>query len=101
MERALRETVVLGVATNIGYLRDILAVPAFVAGDTDTNFLAQHMVDWRPTAGASEAEWVAAAVYEALGTTDHRRADFRPPTTEGGRAVYDPWEAARGWRNVG
>jgi 3-methylcrotonyl-CoA carboxylase alpha subunit len=95
MERALRETVVLGVATNIGYLRDILAVPAFVAGGTDTNFLARYMAEWRPTAGASEEEWVAAAVWEVVGTGDDRR---RP--TADGREVYDPWEAARGWRNV-
>src|SRR5690606_16043246 len=96
MDRALRDTIVLGVATNIGYLRDILAVPAFVAGHTSTSFLAEHMAEWRPPVGASEEEWVAAAVWEVVGTTDHR-----PQTTEGGQVVYDPWEAARGWRNVG
>jgi 3-methylcrotonyl-CoA carboxylase alpha subunit len=96
MDRALRETIVLGVATNIGYLRDILAVPAFLAGRTSTNFLSEHMADWRPPVGASEEEWVAAAVYEVLGRT----TDDRPQTT-GGAQVYDPWEAARGWRNVG
>ena len=96
MDRALRETVVLGVATNIGYLRDILAVPAFVAGRTNTNFLNEHMADWRPAVGASEEEWVAAAVYEVLGAT----GDHRPPTADG-QQVYDPWEAARGWRNLG
>jgi acetyl-CoA carboxylase biotin carboxylase subunit len=96
MDRALRETIVLGVATNIGYLRDILAVPAFLAGRTSTNFLTEHMAGWRPPVGASEEEWVAAAVYEVLGAT----ADHRPPTADG-QQVYDPWEAARGWRNVG
>ena len=96
MDRALREMVVLGVATNIGYLRDILAVPAFVSGRTSTSFLAEHMAEWRPPAGASEEEWIAAAVYEVLGRT----TDDRPQTT-GGAQIYDPWEAARGWRNVG
>jgi acetyl-CoA carboxylase biotin carboxylase subunit len=95
MRRALRETVVLGVATNVDYLGDILAHPEFAAGHTSTNFLAEHMADWRPAAGASEDEWVAAAVYEVLGTTDDR-----PRTTDGGAVVYDPWAAARGWRNV-
>ena len=96
MDRALRETVVLGVATNIGYLRDILTVPAFLAGRTSTNFLTEHMAEWRPPVGASEEEWIAAAVYEVLGRT----TDDRPQTT-GSSQVYDPWEAARGWRNVG
>ncbi|HMT21467.1 MAG TPA: pyruvate carboxylase, partial [Promineifilum sp.] len=42
MERALCETVVLGVATNIGYLRDILVAPAFVAGDLSTAFIEER-----------------------------------------------------------
>ena len=95
MDRALSETVVLGVTTNIGYLRAILAVPAFVEGDTDTNFLTRHMAEWRPEAGASEEEWIAAAVWEAVGRT----TDDRPQIT-GGAQVYDPWEVAQGWRNV-
>ena len=91
-----RGTALLIKPTNIGYLRDILTAPAFVAGDTDTNFLARHMADWRSEAGASEEEWIAAAVFEAVGRT----TDDRPQTAERGQAVYDPWEAARGWRNV-
>jgi acetyl/propionyl-CoA carboxylase alpha subunit len=96
MERALRETVVLGVATNVDYLRDILLTPAFIAGDMSTNFLNEHMAGWRPAAGASEEEWIAAAVFEVLGMA---REGHRPPMADG-RQVYDPWEAARGWRNV-
>ncbi len=98
MDRALRETVVLGVATNAGYLRDILAAPAFVAGDTSTRFVDEHMAEWRPAAGASEDEWIAAAAYETLGAAE---ASDRRPTTADGRQTYGPWEAARGWRNVG
>jgi acetyl/propionyl-CoA carboxylase alpha subunit len=97
MERALSETVVLGVTTNVSYLRDILAEPAFVAGNTSTNFLAEHMADWRPPVGASEDEWIAAAAYEVLSATNGGPAT----TVTGGQSVYDPWEAARGWRNVG
>ncbi|MCZ2115441.1 MAG: ATP-grasp domain-containing protein [Anaerolineae bacterium] len=96
MDRALRETVVLGPATNIAYLRDILAQPAFVAGQTSTSFLAEHMPDWRPPAEASEDEWIAAAVYEAVG----KAADNGRQAAAGEATVYDPWEAARGWRNV-
>ncbi|MBP6016685.1 MAG: acetyl-CoA carboxylase biotin carboxylase subunit [Candidatus Promineofilum sp.] len=96
MERALSEMVVLGVATNIGYLRDILAEPAFVAGQTSTSFLAEHMADWQPPAGASEDEWIAAAAFEVLSATNSETA----ATVTGGQPVYDPWATARGWRNV-
>ena len=97
MERALRETVVLGVATNIGYLRDILTVPAFLAGRTSTNFLAEHMAEWTPPTTAGEEAWIAAAVFELLGAAAD---DGRQTTADGGAPVYDPWAAARGWRNV-
>jgi len=97
MERALRRTVVLGVTTNIDYLRAILTRPAFVAGRTSTSFLAEHMADWRPAEGASEDEWIAAAVYEAVGRASE---NGQPSESAGGRQVYDPWAAARGWRNV-
>jgi acetyl/propionyl-CoA carboxylase alpha subunit len=94
LDRALRQTVVLGVTTNIPYLRAILAHPAFVAGQTSTNFLAEHMPDWTPPAETSAAEWVAAAAWEALGAVGEGR-----PAAEGPQAVYDPWATVVGWRN--
>lgn len=98
MARALQETIVLGLTTNIDYLRDILAHPSFISGDTSTDFLAIHLPDWRPPSEASEDEWIAAAVYEMMSrTSDNGRA----VTGEGTAVIYDPWEAARGWRNVG
>ena len=97
MDRALRETVVLGVATNIGFLCDILAVPAFVAGRTSTNFLAEHLPEWSPPGETSAAEWVAAAVWEELGRAS---ADAGRPAADG-QTVYDPWATAVGWRHVG
>ena len=101
LDRALRETVVLGVTTNIPYLRAILAHPAFVAGHTSTNFLAEHLPDWSPPAEASAAEWVAAAVWEELGRTADSGVGNAGQATADGRTSYDPWATAVGWRNVG
>jgi acetyl/propionyl-CoA carboxylase alpha subunit len=42
MLAALRETVLLGVVTNRDYLAAVLAHPAFAAGSTYTEFLAEH-----------------------------------------------------------
>jgi 3-methylcrotonyl-CoA carboxylase alpha subunit len=95
MDRALREMVVLGVTTNIEYLRAILAEPAFLAGSTSTNFLAEQMPKWQPSRTVNQAEWIAAAVYEAIGGTTINR-----PSAGEGIEVHDPWETARGWRNV-
>ena len=98
MDRALREMVVLGVTTNIDYLRAILAAPAFVAGDTSTNFLAERMAGWPPPAEVSATEWVVAAAWEALAAT---RATADAPTTADGARVYDPWQTQAAWRNAG
>ena len=54
--RALAEFNIAGAATNIPFLRALLAHPAFVAGEIDTNFVENHI-----------AELVAAAVAEAPG----------------------------------
>ena len=40
--RALDETVLFGVATNRGFLRAMLAHPAFAAGEATTAFIAEH-----------------------------------------------------------
>jgi hypothetical protein len=54
------------------------------------------MGEWTPAMAASEEEWIAAAVFEAIGTTD----DGRQTAADGAMPVYDPWAVARGWRNV-
>jgi 3-methylcrotonyl-CoA carboxylase alpha subunit len=95
MDRALQDLIVLGVTTNVEYLRAILAEPNFRAGNTSTAYLAEYMAGWRPATDTDEWEWVAAAVYEVVELT----AD-RPAHSGDEQPVYDPWEAARGWRNV-
>ncbi len=48
MLRALEECVILGVRTPVDYLMDVLRLAPFAAGDTHTQFLEEHMADWRP-----------------------------------------------------
>lgn len=97
MERALRDTAVLGVTTNIPYLLDILAEPHFHAGHTPTHFLDTHMPQWQPQT-PTDLEWWAAAAFELLqgnkqsgvGTAVSLTADSHP----------DPWNQTSAWRNV-
>jgi len=44
MKRALAEFRVVGVATNIPYLLEIIDLPDFIAGNMDTGFLDRHQV---------------------------------------------------------
>jgi len=99
MVRALRETAVLGVTTNIPYLLAILQEPTFLAGNTSTNYLQIHMPDWSPNdVVPSDQDWIITAVFELLQGRGKRGG--------GGTAVHqdssqpDPWQSESTWRNV-
>jgi len=98
MVRALQDTVVLGVTTNISYLLDILAHPASLAGDVSTRFLDEHLTPWQPEPDLSNSTWLAIAAFEAL------QAKGAPTRTalsgDGETAQPDPWQSAERWRNV-
>jgi acetyl/propionyl-CoA carboxylase alpha subunit len=100
MRRALRDTVVLGVTTNISYLLDILNEPAFIDGRTDTTFLSDHMMAWQPQVEAGDSDWLALAVFEELqGGSQARRTGAAAADGESA-TVPDPWNDPSGWRNV-
>jgi acetyl-CoA carboxylase biotin carboxylase subunit len=63
MRRALAEFRVVGVATNIPYLSQILAMKDFVSGDMDTGFLDRHQVE---AADPLEHEQMAAGIAALL-----------------------------------
>jgi acetyl/propionyl-CoA carboxylase alpha subunit len=96
MIRALQDTVVLGVTTNIPYLLDILQHPAFAAGNISTNFLDEQMGDWRPIPDLSSSTWLAVAAFEALKGVGRTTIQPNGDTPQ----QPDPWGMLTGWRNV-
>ncbi|MFF1730439.1 acetyl/propionyl/methylcrotonyl-CoA carboxylase subunit alpha [Streptomyces sp. NPDC058247] len=85
LRAALAETVTLGVPTNAGFLRRLLAHPAVVAGELDTG-LVEREVD-----GLVESE-VPDEVYEAAAAV--REAALAPS----GEGWTDPFAQPTGWR---
>jgi acetyl-CoA carboxylase biotin carboxylase subunit len=91
LRAALRETAVLGPTTNLAFLQDVVALPAFLAGATHTGFVDEHLSGWRQ----GDAEVAAAAIAAALGmhastaATTSAAAPATPPT---------PWETLGRWR---
>ena len=96
MVRALRDTVILGVTTNIPYLLAIFDEPHFLAGDTSTDYLDVHMQNWQPRETLSESDWLALAVMEMMQGGDVRGTAVLSGVT----AVAEPWDEATPWRNV-
>jgi acetyl-CoA carboxylase biotin carboxylase subunit len=94
MQRALRELVIVGVATNVPFQRRLLADPDFVAGKIDIQFLER-----RPdllSVADTEAEATQLAIAAALLEEDRRRAR-KPATVSEGTASARPTSA---WREA-
>jgi acetyl-CoA/propionyl-CoA carboxylase biotin carboxyl carrier protein len=85
LRAALAETVTLGVQTNAGFLRRLLAHPAVVAGELDTGLVE------REAEGLVSTE-VPEAVYEAAAAV--RLDGLRPR----GGGWTDPFSVPDGWR---
>ncbi|MGW5435055.1 ATP-binding protein [Nocardia asteroides] len=83
LDRALAQTVLLGVTSNIEFLRFLLADADVQAGRLDTALLDRRVADFHP-APVTDDEFVAAATYHWL---------RRWSATDG-----DPWSAPSGWR---
>jgi acetyl-CoA/propionyl-CoA carboxylase biotin carboxyl carrier protein len=85
LDRALRDTVLLGVTTNLGFLHDLLRDPAVVAGELDTH-LVERVTSERAPASPPDVALAAAALLVAGAAA--------PPTA-------DPWAARDAWRLTG
>ncbi|MCF3133129.1 acetyl/propionyl/methylcrotonyl-CoA carboxylase subunit alpha [Streptomyces olivochromogenes] len=85
LRAALAETVTLGVQTNAGFLRRLLAHPAVVAGELDTGLVERVVDDLVATDVPEEVYEAAAAV----------RLDALRPSGDG---WTDPFSVPSGWR---
>ncbi|GAA2730230.1 acetyl/propionyl/methylcrotonyl-CoA carboxylase subunit alpha [Actinocorallia aurantiaca] len=83
MDRALAGYALLGVHTNVAFLRGLLARPEVVSGELDTGLVERVLPEL--TAGGSVPDWVLVAA--AL----ERMCAVAPSGT-------DPWDAMDGWR---
>jgi 3-methylcrotonyl-CoA carboxylase alpha subunit len=84
MDQALAQYTIVGLTTNIRFLRDLLAHQAFRAGDTPTSFIAEHFARWAPPIyGVPDEVLVAAALSETI----------EPPVTAQAADgdAFNPW----------
>ncbi|MEU2773513.1 biotin carboxylase N-terminal domain-containing protein [Streptomyces sp. NPDC007162] len=88
LRAALAETVTLGVVTNAGFLRRLLAHPAVVAGELDTGLVEREADGLVPDA-------VPAEVYAAAALL---RQGAMASAGGSGSGWTDPFAAADGWR---
>ncbi|CAN1600214.1 acetyl/propionyl/methylcrotonyl-CoA carboxylase subunit alpha [Pseudomonas mediterranea] len=85
----LDEFAIGGLKTNIGFLRRIIAHPAFAAAELDTGFIPRYQAQLLPESGELDDDfWFAAAQGFALGLTPWVRSDD----------AGSPWSATTGLR---
>lgn len=96
MDWALAQYVILGLTTNLQFLRDVLKHPTFTSGNIDTQFIDRHFADWaEPCPDDLPVEaLIAAAIaeFQSLGSL-----------TSGGDGTpkgdaYSPWSRADSFR---
>ncbi len=87
LQRALEETVILGVATNVGFLGRLVADPNVLAGDLDTGLIERASTSLIATEPSIEAVALYALSW------------LRRLVPDG--PIVDPWRSLRGWRHGG
>lgn len=84
LSKALQDTVVLGLTTNLAFLRDLIHHPDFVKGNLHTRFIEHHITPWRPPTGDVLTAALAAAVFsftQASQADGFWRNNFNYPTS--------------------
>ncbi|WP_130450409.1 biotin carboxylase N-terminal domain-containing protein [Zhihengliuella halotolerans] len=89
LDAALADSVILGVATNLEYLRFLLADDDVVAGRLDTNLIERRGPFASRELTASERDFAVAAL---------ERLQRTAAGADGEEPAPAPWEAGDGWR---
>ncbi|MHA7135109.1 ATP-binding protein [Oerskovia turbata] len=110
LDHLLAGTLVLGIDTNVGFLRALLADPDVRAGDLDTGLIERFVADGGvPSAAATEDDLVAVALFTLAGRSGGpgsgedvvasravQPGGARPAVAEA--RAPGPWGADDGWR---
>lgn len=101
MHHALDQTVVLGLTTNLEFLKALLTHPAFEAGEVDTAFVDTHLDDLLPATDNSQLDLDFALIAAALHDYTSRSNAVTLPETAIAHSdadVYSPWSRPDGFR---
>jgi acetyl/propionyl-CoA carboxylase alpha subunit len=103
MDWALRQYIILGVATNIPFLRAVINHQAFQHGETTTHFIEQYFANWQSAETAPpDLVFAAAAISDMLeqdlGAPIRVQAEEQRSRGAGDGDVFSPWGQLRGFR---
>ncbi len=94
LRAALAETQIVGPQTNVAFLLNLTALPAFNAGELQTRFIDDHRRDVFPERTPMSARFLALASLDVLLRRD---AEARAAAARSADP-HSPWHATSGWR---
>jgi acetyl-CoA carboxylase biotin carboxylase subunit len=96
MEQALANTVILGVTTNLPFLRALVANPVFQAGEVDTNFVDANLESLLPAKiPVPDEALIVAALADSRNIS---RENVGAAPTDKNRDIHHPWSRADSFR---
>jgi 3-methylcrotonyl-CoA carboxylase alpha subunit len=96
LRRALGETAILGVSTNLGFLSRLAAHPAFAAAEVDTGFIGRHFEALSAHRPAPDLLLAAAALIRL-----EARRSAAAATAAQSEDRFSPWARTDGWSPSG
>jgi len=89
--QALSDYAILGIKTQIGYLKDLLSHPEFAAGNTQTDFIPKNMSEWKQKSKDKlvEIALIAGAIQEM------NKTSVKGKTLKA--TGFDPWLSLGRW----
>ena len=94
MRTALADFEVVGVTTNTGFLGNVVAHPAFAAGEVDTGFIERHRDGLFPESAPASDRTLALAALDLM----LNRSAEAVLRAQKSHDPYSPWHQTGGWR---
>jgi 3-methylcrotonyl-CoA carboxylase alpha subunit len=94
LARALAETEIVGLATNVAFLKRLAEHESFQAGEVDTGFLDRHGAALIAAEAPAADRVLALATLARLASVECRRSDDARRSAD----PWSPWASSRGWR---
>ena len=93
---ALSQYVVLGVTSNIYFLKQVLQHPEFIKGNTTTHFIDNYFKDWTMSKDTIPVEaLISLAIYDSLHSKKEEIVRFKEADP------HSPWKHMGRWRISG
>jgi len=92
--RALAETEIAGVTTNVAFLRRVVASRAFAAAELDTGLIDRNRAELFPPRAPVPDEMLAAATFAELSAEEQAAREQAAASGD----PHSPWHRVDGWR---